>query len=49
MMDQIGYALLYILNGIFIAFVIYVAVWTPKERMKGHSGRSRCRCCSKEN
>jgi hypothetical protein len=48
MMDQIGYALLYILNGIFIAFIIYVGVWTPKERMKGHSGRSKCKCCSEK-
>ena len=46
-MDTIGNVLLCAINGIFIALLIYVAVWTPKERMKGHSGRSKCRCCSK--
>ncbi len=47
MMETIGYAVLGALNGLFIALLIYVAVWTPKERMKGHSGRSKCKCCNK--
>ena len=46
MLDTIGYVLLCTINGIFILLLMYVAVWTPKERMKGHSGRSKCRCCS---
>lgn len=46
MLDTIGYVVLCALNGLFIALLIYVAVWTPKERMKGHSGRSKCKCCN---
>ena len=46
MLDTIGYAVLCAINGLFIALLIYVAVWTPKERMKGHSGRSKCKCCN---
>jgi hypothetical protein len=48
MMDQIGYALLYILNGIFIAFIVYIGVWMPKDKMKGHAGRGKCKCCNKK-
>jgi len=47
-MDTIGNILLCAFNGLFIALLIYVGVWTPKERMKGHSGRSKCKCCSKK-
>ncbi len=46
MMETIGYALLGLLMGIVISFVIYVAVWTPKQKMKGHAGRGKCKCCN---
>ena len=46
MMDTIAYALLGMLMGIVISFLIYVAVWTPKEKMKGHAGRGKCKCCN---
>jgi ABC-type phosphate/phosphonate transport system permease subunit len=46
MLDTIGYALLGVLMGIVIAFVIYVAVWIPKQKMKGHAGRGKCKCCN---
>lgn len=46
MMETIGYALLGVLMGILISFLIYVAVWTPKEKMKGHAGRGKCKCCN---
>ena len=46
MLDTIGYALLGVLMGIVISFVIYVAVWTPKQKMKGHAGRGKCKCCN---
>lgn len=49
MLDTICYAVLVALNGLFIALLIYVAVWTPKERMKGHSGRGKCKCCTTKN
>ena len=44
MSNDIGYGILYTLQGLALLFVIYVAVWTPKEKMKGHAGRS-CKCC----
>ena len=46
MIDTIGYALLCMLMGIVISFVLYVAVWTPKDKMKGHAGRGKCKCCN---
>lgn len=47
-MDQLGYTLLYILQGCLILSLIYVGVWSPKEKMKGHAGRNKCKCCKKE-
>jgi hypothetical protein len=45
MLDTIGYALLGVLMGIVISFVIYIGVWMPKDKMKGHAGRGKCKCC----
>jgi hypothetical protein len=47
MMDQIGYGILFALQGLAIAFIVYIGVWTPKNKMKGHAGRGKCKCCSK--
>jgi hypothetical protein len=49
MMDQIGYGVLFALQGLAIAFIVYIGVWMPKEKMKGHASRGKCKCCSKEN
>jgi hypothetical protein len=49
MMETIGYTLLYTINGLAIAFIVYIGVWMPKEKMKGHSGRSKCKCCNKNS
>jgi hypothetical protein len=46
MSNDIGYGILYTLQGLALLFVIYVAVWTPKEKMKGHAGRGKCKCCN---
>ena len=46
MIDQIAYGILGIMMGLLILVLIYVAVWTPKERMKGHAGR-KCKCCNR--
>jgi hypothetical protein len=45
MNNDIGYGILYTLQGLALLFVIYVGVWTPKEKMKGHAGRGKCKCC----
>jgi hypothetical protein len=47
MIETIAYALLGVLIGIVTAFVHHVAVWTPKQKMKGHAGRGKCKCCNK--
>lgn len=44
-MDQIGYGILFTLQGLVIAFVVYIGVWMPKDKMKGHAGRGKCKCC----
>jgi hypothetical protein len=49
MMDQIGYGILFALLGLAIAFIVYIGVWMPKEPMKGHAGRGKCKCCGKNN
>jgi hypothetical protein len=46
MIDTLGHVLLCILIGVLISFLIYLAIWTPKERMKGYSGRGKCKCKS---
>jgi hypothetical protein len=46
MMEIIAYALLGVLMGIPILFLIYIGVWMPKEKMKGHAGRGKCKCCN---
>ena len=46
MLDTIGYALLGVLMGIVIYFLIYIGVWMPKDKMKGHAGRGKCKCCN---
>lgn len=38
-MDTIGYALLCMLMCIPIFFLIYIGVWMPKDKMKGHASR----------
>jgi len=48
MMDQIGYVLLYTINGLAIAFVVYIGVWMPKEKMKGHADKGKCKCCNEK-
>jgi hypothetical protein len=50
-MDQIGYGILLTINALMIASLIYIGIWTPKERMKGHAGRGKCKCkaCQKPN
>jgi hypothetical protein len=45
MMDQIGYGILFALLGLAIAFIAYIGVWMPKDKMKGHAGRGKCKCC----
>ena len=45
-MDQIGYGVLFALQGLAIAFIVYIGVWMPKEKMKGHAGRGKC--CSEK-
>jgi hypothetical protein len=45
MMDQIGYGILFALLGLAIAFIVYIGVWMPKDKMKGHAGRGKCKCC----
>ena len=45
-MDTIVYALLGVLMGIVISFLIYIGVWIPKEKMKGYAGRGKCNCCN---
>ena len=48
MLDTMIYILLFMLVVIFpVSFVLYVAIWTPKENMKGHAGRGNCKCCIK--
>ena len=47
MSDTIGNILLCGINGIFILLLIYIGVWTPQEKMKGHAGRGKCKCCTK--
>lgn len=44
-METIGNFLLCVLIGIPIFFLLYIGVWTPKEKMKGHAGRGKCKCC----
>jgi len=46
MIDQIGYYILGIMAGLLLFALIYVATWTPKHPMKGHSGR-KCKCCNR--
>jgi hypothetical protein len=46
MMETIAYDLLGVLMGIVIFFVLEVAVWIPKQKMKGHAGRGKCKCCN---
>ncbi|CAB4130016.1 hypothetical protein UFOVP117_213 [uncultured Caudovirales phage] len=46
-MDTRDYILLGVMMGILISFVLYIGVWTPKEKMKGHAGRGECKCCTK--
>jgi|688.fasta_scaffold468487_2 hypothetical protein len=41
-MDQIGYGILFALHGLAIAFIIYIGVWMPKDKMKGHAGIGKC-------
>ena len=45
-MDTRDYILLGVMMGILISFVLYIGVWTPKEKMKGHAGRGKCKCCN---
>ena len=46
-MDTRDYILLGVMMGILISFVLYIGVWTPKNKMKGHAGRGKCKCCTK--
>jgi hypothetical protein len=48
-LDTVGHVLLCVLIGVLISIVIYLAIWTPKKRMKGYAGRGKCKCksCSK--
>jgi hypothetical protein len=46
-MDTRDYILLGVMMGILISFVLYIGVWTPKNKMKGHAGRGECKCCNK--
>jgi hypothetical protein len=46
-MDTRDYILLGVMMGIVISFVLYIGVWTPREKMKGHAGRGKCKCCNK--
>jgi hypothetical protein len=48
MMDQVAYGILFALLGLAIAFVVYIGVWMPKEKMKGHAGRGKCKCCNEK-
>ena len=48
MIDQIGYGILFALLGLAIAFIVYIGVWMPKEPMKGHAGRGKCKCCDEK-
>jgi hypothetical protein len=45
MMDQIAYGIISLMAGLLLFALVYVAVWTPKERMKGHAGRK----CNRRN
>jgi hypothetical protein len=45
-METILGVLMGIAISLIYAFVIYVAVWTPKQKMKGHAGRGKCKCCN---
>jgi len=45
MIDQIAYGILFALLGLAIVFIVYIGVWMPKEPMKGHAGRGKCKCC----
>ena len=45
-METIGSVVLGVLMGIVIFFVLEVAVWIPKQKMKGHAGRGKCKCCN---
>ena len=47
-MDTRDYILLGVMMGIVISFVLYIGVWTPKNKMKGHAGRGKCKCCTKD-
>ena len=44
MSDAIGYGILYTLQGLAIAGLVYIWAWYPKEPMKGAAGR-KCNCC----
>lgn len=46
MNNDIGYGILYTLQGLALLFVIYVGVWMPRHKMKGHAGRGKCKCCN---
>lgn len=40
-MNQIGNGILLTINTLMIASLIYVGIWTPKNKMKGHAGRDK--------
>lgn len=46
MMDTLGSVVLCVLMCMPIFFLIYIGVWMPKDKMKGHAGRGKCKCCN---
>jgi hypothetical protein len=45
-METILGVLMGIAISLIYAFVLSIAVWTPKDKMKGHAGRGKCKCCN---
>lgn len=46
-METIGQVILYIIIGLLIGSMVYLALWQPRNRCKGYAGK-KCRCCEKD-
>ena len=47
MLESLGYVLLNFVIGFLISLLLYLALSNPEKRMKGHAGRGKCKCCTK--
>ena len=47
MLESLGYVLLNFVIGFLISIPLHLALYNPEKRMKGHAGRGKCKCCTK--